>query len=122
VHFMGGALLNDGTAWGVGLFGLNARPPDPANVGEAWRAMWRERLEGLEPPLVGWLSHMERDDYWRHGSVCEDYGAIACPVLAVSGWTDGYSDAVLRLMAGLKGPRKGLIGPWTHLYPMWGRP
>ena len=41
-------------------------------------------------------------------SVCEDYSAIRCPVYAVGGWTDGYSDAVLRLMANLTVPRKAL--------------
>jgi hypothetical protein len=44
------------------------------------------------------------------------------PVLAASGWADGYSNAVFRLLANLQVPRKGLIGPWSHLYPHVGRP
>jgi predicted acyl esterase len=32
------------------------------------------------------------DAYWKHGSVCEDYAAIQCPVYAVGGWTDAYKD------------------------------
>lgn len=122
VHYMGGALLNDGVSWGAGLFTQIARPPDPAYVGPDWRRMWQERLDGIEPPLATWLAHGERDAYWRHGSVCEDYDAIACPVFAVGGWTDGYSDALLRLMSHLKVPRRGLLGPWTHLYPNFGTP
>ncbi|MDE8654596.1 CocE/NonD family hydrolase [Novosphingobium album (ex Liu et al. 2023)] len=122
VHFMGGALLADGLQWGSGLLLQLARPPDPAHVGERWREMWRHRLENLSPPLASWLEHMDRDAFWRHGSVCENYTAIQCPVYAVSGWTDGYSDAVLRLMQNLCVPRKGLIGPWTHVYPTWGKP
>jgi len=122
VHTMGGALLSDGLQWGAGLFAQMARPPDPAEVGARWRQMWAARLAGLAPPLGIWLAHPERDAYWRHGSVCEDYGAIACPVFAVGGWTDGYPDAVLRLMQHLAVPRRGLIGPWTHMYPNWGMP
>lgn len=122
VHYMGGALLNDGLSWGAGLFTQIGRPPDPAHVGPRWRTMWQERLEAAVPPLATWLAHPERDDYWTHGSVCEDYAAIDCAVYAVSGWTDGYSDPVLRLMENLSVPRKGLIGAWTHMYPTWAKP
>jgi len=122
VHFMGGALLNDGLQWGAGLFTQLGRPADPAHVGDDWRRIWMERLEGLEPPLAGWLSHMERDDFWKHGSVCENYDDIECAVFAAGGWVDGYSDPILRLMENLSVPRRGLIGPWTHMYPTWGQP
>ncbi|WP_284944107.1 CocE/NonD family hydrolase [Acidisoma cladoniae] len=122
VHFMGGALLNDGLSWGAGLFTQIGRPPDPAHVGDRWRAMWQERMEAAEPPLSQWLDHLTRDAYWKHASVCESYADIQCAVYAVTGWTDGYSDPVLRLMENLTVPRKGLIGPWTHMYPTWGKP
>ena len=82
--------------------------------------MWRERLETVTPLIEPWLTHQRRDDYWRHGSVCEDYAAITCAVYAVSGWADGYRNAVLRLLEGLDVPRKGLIGPWSHTYPVDG--
>ena len=42
---------------------------------------------------------------------------IRCPVYAIGGWADGYSNAVGRLLAGLPGPRKGLVGPWAHAFP-----
>lgn len=122
VHFMGGALLTDGLQWGSGLFTQLGRPLDPAHVGEGWRDRWLERLEGMSPPLGQWLAHNERDDFWRHGSVCERYEDIECAVYAVGGWTDGYSDAILRMMQNLRAPRKALIGPWTHIYPNWGTP
>jgi len=122
VHYMGGSLLTDGLQWGTGFFNQIARPPDPAEVGSRWRDMWLARLAALEPPLLTWLAHRDYDAYWRHGSICEDYAAIRCPVYAVGGWTDGYSDAVLRLMTNLAVPRKALIGPWTHVYPTWGTP
>jgi len=54
--------------------------------------------------------------------VCEDYGAIQCAVLAVGGWTDGYTNAIPRLLEHLTAPRKGLIGPWAHAYPHFALP
>lgn len=117
VHYMGGAKLHEGFGWGAFLFGAMCFPPDPALAGERWRAMWMERLEGLPLFLETWLRHQWRDEYWKHGSVCEDYSAIKCPVYAVGGWTDGYTNAIPRLLAGLTAPRKGLIGPWAHAYP-----
>lgn len=122
VHFMGGGLLIDGMQWGAGLFAQLGRPADPAHVGDRWRDIWMKRLHAIEPPLGAWFSHMDRDEFWKHGSVCENYGDIECAVYAVTGWADGYSDPVLRLMENLKVPRKGMIGPWTHMYPNWGVP
>jgi putative CocE/NonD family hydrolase len=118
VHYMGGAVLGiDMTAWGATMFAFNSRPPRPEVVGDAWVERWRERLEANRPMTPTWLAHQERDDYWRHGSVCEDYSAIGAAVLAVGGWADPYRDAVLRLVENLPGPAKGIVGPWSHQYP-----
>jgi len=122
VHHMGGCLLGDNISWASVMFAYNSMPPDPMLVGEDWRAMWFERLRGSGLWLEQWLRHQRRDEYWRHASVCNDYAAIRCPVYAISGWADGYSNAVLRLMEKLPGPRKGLIGPWSHKYPHEGIP
>jgi hypothetical protein len=122
IHHMGGCLLGDNLSWASVMFAYNSLPPDPALVGERWRAMWLERLGGSGLWLDTWLGHQRRDGYWRHGSICEDFGAVQCPVYAVSGWADGYSNAVFRLLAGLDVPRKGLIGPWAHRYPHIGEP
>ncbi len=123
IHYMGGCLLNDNLAWASTMFAYQSRPPDPAVVGEdRWREMWLKRLEE-EPLLVeNWLRHQRRDDFWKHGSVCENYADIQCPVYAIGGWADGYSNAVPRLLAGLSVPRKGLIGPWAHKYPHFAKP
>ncbi len=122
VHHMGGCLLGDNLSWASTMFALNSLPPDPELVGDSWKEMWLERLQGSGLWLEKWLSHQRRDQYWKHGSICEDYSAIVCPVLAVSGWADGYSNAIFRLLANLKSPRKGLIGPWSHKYPHLGVP
>ncbi len=122
VHYMGGVPLRAGFGWASFLFGTMCHPPDPALVGDRWRAMWLERLNNLPLFLETWLRHQWRDDYWKHGSVCEDYGAIQCPVYAVGGWTDGYTNTIPRLLMNLSVPRKGLIGPWAHAYPYFALP
>ncbi|MBS0525664.1 MAG: CocE/NonD family hydrolase [Proteobacteria bacterium] len=122
VHYMGGAKLTAGFNWASFFFCDVTHPPDPLLVGERWREMWLERLQALPQFFETWLSHQPRDAYWRHGSVCEDYGAIQCAVLAVGGWTDGYTNAVPRMLANLECPRQGLIGPWAHTYPHFAKP
>ncbi|WP_334078764.1 CocE/NonD family hydrolase [Microbulbifer sp. M83] len=122
VHHMGGCLLGDNLSWASTMFAFNSLPPDPEMVGERWREMWFQRLRGSGLWLEKWLRHQRRDDYWQHGSVCEDWGAIQCPVMAVSGWADGYTNAVFRLLANLQVPRLGLVGPWSHKYPHQGVP
>jgi len=121
-HYMGGTLLTAGPEWASFFFGSMCLPPDPALVGDDWRAMWLERLENTPLFFERWLEHQRRDAYWKHGSVCEAYEAIQCPVYAVGGWTDGYKNAIPRLLKGLTVPRKGLIGPWAHAYPHFARP
>jgi hypothetical protein len=116
-HWMGGAVINNTMGWGSSFFQYLSQPPDPAIVGEKWRAMWLDRLENLQLPIAEWLRHQHYDEYWRHGSVREDYGAIQAAVYAMGGWADGYSNAVPRMMKNLKCPKKGLIGPWAHKYP-----
>ena len=118
VHYRGGCLLAvDMLQWAVSMLVWNALPPDPAVAGAAWREQWLERLTVTPAFVEPWMSHQLRDGYWRHGSVREDYSAIEVPVYAVGGWSDGYTDAIPRLLAGLTGPRKGLIGPWSHAFP-----
>ncbi|SDR53336.1 hypothetical protein SAMN05519103_04700 [Rhizobiales bacterium GAS113] len=122
IHYMGGTLLNDNLWWGTIMLAYQARPADPRLVGEAWRDQWLERLQALPFFPALWLAHQRRDAYWKHGSVCEDFSAITCPVFAVGGWADAYTNAVLRLLEGLTVPRRGLIGPWAHVYAQDGTP
>ncbi len=121
-HYMGGCLLNENMQWGSILLNHGAYPPDPHIVGDRWRDMWRQRIDDLVPFPALWMRHQWRDEYWKHGSVCEDFSAIQCAVYAIGGWADGYSNAIPRLMQGLSCPKKGLIGPWAHVFPHEGVP
>jgi len=118
VHYKGGCVLStDMLGWSTTMLAWNARPPDPAVLGESWRERWLERLEQTPLLVKEWLSHQHRDAYWKHGSICEDFSAVQCAVYAVGGWADPYSNAIPRMLSGLSCPRKGLIGPWAHEYP-----
>jgi uncharacterized protein len=118
VHYRGGNLLaSDMLWWASTMFVYNARPQDPAVVGESWRENWLDRLENTPPFVEEWVRHQRRDAYWQHGSICEDYSDIQIPVFAISGWQDGYTDSVFRLLEHLPQESKGLVGPWAHEYP-----
>ncbi|QIG48488.1 CocE/NonD family hydrolase [Nordella sp. HKS 07] len=122
VHFMGGCLLVDKFAWGSTMFSINATPPDPLLVGDRWRDLWLGRLNESGFWLEEWHRRQRRDDLYKHGSICEDYGAIQCPVYLVGGWMDGYSNPIFRMMEHLTCPKKALIGPWAHKYPNFAEP
>ncbi len=122
IHFSGGVLLNDNFWWGSIMLGQIAMPPDPDVVGEAWRGMWKARLDAMSFWPTTWLKHQTRDAFWKHGSVCEAYNAIEVPVYYVGGWADLYRDTAFRLAENLSGPYKALMGPWAHLYPHEARP
>lgn len=118
VHYRGGAVMGaDMLSWASTMLAFNARPPDPAVVGNDWRKQWLERMDKTPPFAETWLSHQTRDSYWQHGSINEDYSSVIIPVFAVGGWADGYTNAVFRMLEHLPGPVKGLVGPWAHEYP-----
>ncbi len=122
VHYMGGCLLGDNLSWASVMFRKNSYPPDPEIVGNKWKDMWLDRLENSGLWLVKWLQHQQRDQYWKRGSVSENYSDIKIPVMAVSGWADGYTNTVFRLMKNLTSPGMALVGPWSHKYPHLGEP
>jgi hypothetical protein len=122
IHYKGGCLLNDNLWWGGIMLAYQSRPQDPELVGEGWYQAWLNRLENMPFFPALWMEHPLKDDYWKHGSVGEDWQAITCPVMAVGGWADSYSNAVFRLMDNLDVPRKAILGPWAHIYPQDGSP
>ena len=119
VHYMGGCVLaTDMLGWASTMLAWNARPPDPEIWGPKWREEWFKRVDHTPAFIETWLKHQSRDSVWKHGSICEDFSEIECAVFAVGGWADPYSNAIPRMLEGLSCPRKGLIGPWAHEYPM----
>src|SRR5581483_3752826 len=116
-HYMGGAYGEQNMGWGTAFKGVMAGPPDPQVIGEHWEAVWRQRLEATPDILRTWTTHQTYDAYWKRGSIATDYAAITCPVYVVDGWGDPYENIIGELLAGLKVPRKGLIGPWGHIFP-----
>lgn len=124
IHFKNGCLLSANFYWASNMLCYSSRPPDPEIVGEDWRELWLRRLESLDYPLSTWLAHQRRDDYWRHGSICEDYDAVEAAVLIIAGWGDGYRNAPPTAAANLNAPVKAINGPWIHKYPhfAWPKP
>jgi len=116
IHFKGGCLMGANFAWGSLMLSYQSRPPDPA-LRPDWRQAWLARLEAMPHFAARWAGHQTRDDYWRHGSVCEDYGAIRAAVMIVGGWADGYMNAPAALVENLQGPVAAIVGPWVHQYP-----
>ena len=122
VHYRGGSVLAlEMLSWGASMLSFNAIAPDPEVAGPGWREAWLERIENVEPYEYEWLRHQRRDDYWKQGSVCEDFGAIECPVYAIGGWADGYTDAVFRLVAGPGCALQGADRPVVARVPGRGR-
>lgn len=116
VHFKGGCLLGENIGWGAVMLSFSSRPADPL-LRPDWRADWLNRLEH-EPFLAPvWAGHQARDAYWKHGSICEDWGRMQVPVLNVGGWADNYMNTLGHVMTHHPGVGQGLMGPWVHQYP-----
>jgi putative CocE/NonD family hydrolase len=123
VHYFGGALKQlDLVDWPTYMEASNTLPPVPRVYGERWRELWQERLDGYEPWTFTWLDHQTYDDYWKHGSLREDYAAIEAATMLVTGWADGYTNIALRGFAGLRCPKRLLAGPWAHASTETSRP
>jgi putative CocE/NonD family hydrolase len=122
IHYKGGCNINENLGWSATMFAYASRPPDPKLVGRGWKKMWLARLNSEPLLITTWLRHPNRDGYWRHGSICEDWRAIEAATLLVGGWNDAYSNAVPRMIAKLKAPARAIIGPWAHKYPHFAMP
>ena len=123
VHWRGGALrLVDLVDYCHYMTPMNVLPPVPAVWGEDWEAEWHRRLETNEPWVLTWLRENRHGAYWNHGSVRLDgtthgYDRIACPVMIIAGWADGYRNNSFRTLAALADagvPHRLLAGPWAH--------
>ena len=122
IHYKNGTHLAAQLSWAATMLAYQSRSPDPAIVGERWREMWLERLESEPFFMEDWLSHQRRDDFWRHGSIGEDFDGFPVPALIIAGWADGYRNTPLKAVEGMPDRAKALIGPWVHKYPYYAYP
>ena len=124
IHFKNGCHLYSNFSWSSVMLCYASRPPDPVLVGDQWKKMWLHRLRTQPFPLEIWLSHQRRDDYWKHGSVCENYDGIAIPSMVISGWADGYINAPPAMAENSRSVTTAVNGPWIHKYPhlAWPKP
>ncbi len=114
IHYKGGCLLGENFGWGVVMLSYSSRPGDPA-LRPDWREGWMKRL-AAEPWLAPvWADLQEKSDYWKHGSVSEDYSRMTVPVMIWGGWADNYMNTVAHLVE--NAGAKGIVGPWVHQYP-----
>lgn len=121
IHYKGGALLTENMGWAACMLCFSSSIPDP-KLEPKWEEMWLNRLKNLPILIENWLLHQQRDDYWKHGSICENYKSIEAAVYAIGGWNDAYKNAVFRIAKNLTAPTKALIGPWCHKYPHFAKP
>ena len=122
IHWMGGCILTDTLEWGATLPAILAAPPDAATVGDGWFGMWEHRLRHMRFPHENWLRETRRDPYWRRGSVRFDADRLGCPILAIGGWSDRYSNSVIPLVEARPDICRGIVGSWGHHYPDRGEP
>ena len=116
IHHMGGCILTDTFEWAATLPAILASPPSQ-QVGPDWMDRWQARLDALSFPVEHWLREEARGQYWRHGSITHQSDRISCPVFAVGGWSDRYSNSVMPLVDARPDLVWGLVGPWGHHYP-----
>ncbi len=121
IHYRGGSLLTENFSWAATMTSIMTKAPDPQLL-DNWREVWMQRLEAMPLLAKNWLEHTYKDDYWKHGSINEDYSKVQAAVYCVGGWGDAYSEAIPRMMQGLPGPKKAIIGPWAHKYPHFASP
>ena len=122
IHYKGGCQLSANVYWAGTMLSYASRPPDPEVLGNSWREVWLERLQGEPFLLEVWLRHQRRDSYWQHGSICEDWSAIEVPVFIIAGWADGYRNAPATVAANSTALVKAMTGPWVHKYPHFALP
>jgi putative CocE/NonD family hydrolase len=121
IHRIGGLVLTDTFEWGATMPAILALPPADDLVDETgsphWREVWRNRLYDLAFPVTHWVGEDVRGDYWKRGSVIDEADAISCPILAVGGWSDSYSNSIIALMERAPDKVWGIVGPWGHHFP-----
>lgn len=95
----------------------NFAPPSYERWGEKWMDIWQERLDANLPWGISFLENIEDSVFWRNRATRSKIENITCPVFVVEGWSDWYSNPMLRIFSRLRCPKRALIGPWGHQWP-----
>ncbi|MEJ8472759.1 CocE/NonD family hydrolase [Roseibium algae] len=122
IHYKNGCHLSAQLSWAATMLAYQSRSPDPALVGDKWKEMWLERLENEPFFMEEWIEHQRRDEFWKHGSICEDFEGFPIPALVIAGWADGYRNTPVKAVEGIGDKAFALIGPWVHKYPHFAYP
>lgn len=124
IHYKNGTHLSAQLSWAATMLAYQSRSPDPELTGNRWRDMWQERLEQEPFFMEEWLQHQRRDDFWKHGSIAENFDDVEIPSLVIAGWADGYRSTPIKAVEGMGARSKAIIGPWIHKYPhfAWPKP
>lgn len=96
---------------------LNFAPPDPVSAGRGWRRVWRQRLDRSVPWGISFMKHVRDGRFWRERAMRGRYDRVRCAVFVVGGWADWYHSPLLRIFSELAGPKRALVGPWSHQWP-----
>lgn len=81
----------------------------------AERDRWLERLARAEPVSIDFASRPPGDKAWADYVV--DVAAIDVPAFCIGGWLDLHSEGIVSAFEQLAGPKKLLMGPWSHFFP-----
>ena len=112
--------------WGMRTNARTAQSIDYHNWTEAFHTLPVVALDEVAGRHVrfwkDWVSHPDRDDYWRGLADAEPYAEIAAPAYLMGGWYDVFVNDTLRSFAGMR--RHGrteaarrsrlIVGPWAH--------
>lgn len=124
IHYKNGTHLSAQLSWATTMLAYQSRSPDKAIVGECWKDMWLERLQGGAFFMEEWLSHQTRDAFWKHGSIGENFADYDTPSMVIAGWADGYRNTPFKAVESGNLYFQALVGPWVHKYPhfAWPKP
>lgn len=116
IHYKGGIQLGENIGWAATSASWFSTPPHPDQRAN-WREIWLSRLENAPFLAERWTAETDRTDYWKHGSVRENFEALHPAILVIGGQQDGYRNAMAALLEGATCPVQGIMGPWGHKYP-----
>lgn len=101
--------------WGMHTLLTQLLPPMDDAAGLAEQRRWQGRLDRTEPYLVDLFRHGPGHPVWRARAI--DASRITVPAFCIGGWQDLFCAATIRAYEQINGPKRLLVGPWTHTMP-----